>query len=274
VIFDYDNFVTKKLWQLLSYIVFIAAVMGNVSESAGQNKYELSFKTEIPILTAGIGLSAIGLYLMKNTKPLEQKRIDELNCENINDFDRVACTKYSPEMDKWSDFGLTASVLLPVSLAFSSKVRSEFSNFGLLYFENLMLTSAGVTISKGIFRRIRPMTYNDDVPYKRKIDNTDLRHSFYSGHTAIAFSSVVFFAAVYDRYYRHSKWRPYVWGGSLALGSSVGILRILAGKHFPTDVIVGAIMGGVTGYLVPLVHKKNDPKKDDKQFIVRFAFTF
>jgi membrane-associated phospholipid phosphatase len=43
----------------------------------------------------------------------------------------------------------------------------------------------------------------------------------------------------------------------LISASYVGYLRYLAGKHFPSDVIVGAFMGSVAGYLVPYFHKKS-----------------
>ncbi len=275
MIFDYGYFSKMKIRKYFICILLIFLSVWNISDGAGQNKYALSLKKEIPILTAGIGFSSLGWYLMKNTEPLNQYQINELNCENINSIDRLVCSQWSPEMDKWSDLGLVTSVLLPVSLLFTSKGRDNFSQMRILYFETMLLTSAGVTISKGIFRRIRPMAYNINVPAELKERNIDLRHSFYSGHTAIAFSSVIFFATVYNKYYHRSKSRPYVWGGSLALASSVGMCRVLAGKHFPTDVIVGAVMGGLIGFIVPHLHeKKGGAVNSEQPFELKITFTF
>lgn len=256
-----------------SVIVFV--LVWNISKCSGQYQYELSEEKDIPILAAGLSLSAVGWYLMQHTEPLNQQQISELNDGRLNRFDRLACSRWSPEMDRWSDFGLAASVLLPVSLLFTSKGRDNFSRIRILYFETMLLTSAGVTISKGAVRRIRPMAYNADVPFELKDRNIDVRHSFYSGHTAIAFSSVVFFATVCDNYYHDSKWRPYVWGSSLALASSVGIFRVLAGKHFPTDVIVGAVTGGLIGFIVPHFHeKKTSTVNGEQPFELKITFTF
>jgi hypothetical protein len=38
-----------------------------------------------------------------------------------------------------------------------------------------------------------------------------------------------------------------VWAGAGALGAATGVLRIRAGQHFPTDVLVGAAVGTAFG---------------------------
>lgn len=48
-----------------------------------------------------------------------------------------------------------------------------------------------------------------------------------------------------------------IWGASLAVASTTGFLRYKSGHHFPTDVLAGALAGGVIGYLIPVLHKKN-----------------
>ena len=39
------------------------------------------------------------------------------------------------------------------------------------------------------------------------------------------------------------------------LPAVTGYLRFKAGKHFPTDIIVGYGVGATIGYLVPELHK-------------------
>ena len=43
-------------------------------------------------------------------------------------------------------------------------------------------------------------------------------------------------------------------GTYLALASATAALRVAAGEHFPTDVIVGAAAGSAVGAAVPLLH--------------------
>jgi membrane-associated phospholipid phosphatase len=48
-----------------------------------------------------------------------------------------------------------------------------------------------------------------------------------------------------------------IWGTSLTLASATAYCRVAAGEHFPTDVIVGSMVGSTIGYLIPVIHKKN-----------------
>ncbi len=66
---------------------------------------------------------------------------------------------------------------------------------------------------------------------------------------------MVFMASVFERLYPHSSARPWVWGGCLAAAATTGYLRYAAGRHYPTDILVGAAMGAFVGYLVPSLHE-------------------
>jgi membrane-associated phospholipid phosphatase len=47
-----------------------------------------------------------------------------------------------------------------------------------------------------------------------------------------------------------------VWTGAITLPAIVGYLRVKAGRHYPSDVIVGYGVGALIGYLVPTLHKR------------------
>ena len=67
--------------------------------------------------------------------------------------------------------------------------------------------------------------------------------SFYSGHASTAFATAVFTGIWFSETYPGSQWIPWVWAGSLSAATAVAVLRVAAGKHFPTDVIAGAAAG-------------------------------
>jgi membrane-associated phospholipid phosphatase len=48
------------------------------------------------------------------------------------------------------------------------------------------------------------------------------------------------------------------WVATGLLGTSVAVERVLAGRHFYTDVIVGAVAGTVFGVTIPLLHRRGD----------------
>ena len=54
------------------------------------------------------------------------------------------------------------------------------------------------------------------------------------------------------------RWMWTVAGVVAIAGASItGISRILAGQHFPSDVLVGAAIGALTGWVVPAVHRQD-----------------
>jgi undecaprenyl-diphosphatase len=99
---------------------------------------------------------------------------------------------------------------------------------------------AGSLVAKGIKHQIRRLR-----PHRRLLDLVPLVKipdpwSFPSGHTSAAFA--VFGLLL-------------MWGSPFAslaasIASFIGVSRIYLRAHFPTDVIVGAIVGFVTGCLV------------------------
>ena len=75
---------------------------------------------------------------------------------------------------------------------------------------------------------------------KRPLDETLGNPSFPSGHTSLAFSSATILG------YRYPKWRvPLYIGAGL-----VGFSRIYLGRHYASDVVVGAALGTAVGMLV------------------------
>ncbi|HET9182219.1 MAG TPA: phosphatase PAP2 family protein [Candidatus Angelobacter sp.] len=67
--------------------------------------------------------------------------------------------------------------------------------------------------------------------------------SFPSGHSATTFA----FAAVIAHRYPHNKWVKW---GAYALATGVSLARYPAKKHFPSDILMGATLGYVTGAYV------------------------
>ncbi len=76
--------------------------------------------------------------------------------------------------------------------------------------------------------------------------------SFFSGHTALAFSFAVSAGTIASmRSYPNAGW---VLGSGLALATTTGYLRIAADHHYFTDVLVGAVVGSAIGWAVPKLH--------------------
>jgi len=203
-----------------------------------QSPYELNCSTDRGVILGGIGVLVLGASLQSQIDPLTVDEINKLSKDDINAFDRSSTSK---------------------TLLFSEKIKKDMCKVGALYLETLFLTNGPMLLSKGLTKRIRPYAYNPDVAMDEKTD-PEARKSFYSGHTANAFASAVFLAKVYSDYYPDSKWKAPIWSAALIGASAVAYLRYESGVHFPTDILAGAVMGSLTGYLVLHLHRKNYDK--------------
>ena len=203
--------------------------------------------------------SAIGgggaLLLGARIKPLTDEQIAALDRGDVNPFDRRATLYDSKVVADISDWTMRAALLLPAALFVHRDVRADAVNVGMLYLQTLAVTGMITELTKVSILRVRPYAYNPEVAVANK-KAVDARKSFFSGHTSTSFAGAVFFAKVFSDYHPHSKWKPYVWAGSLGLSSVVAFSRVRAGRHFPTDVLAGAVVGGLVGYWVPGLHKK------------------
>ena len=139
-----------------------------------------------------------------------------------------------------------------------------------IYGETIAITWSVTNITKFAFRRPRPSAYKEqqrlkelagsdgDVP---SISDTNSALSFFSGHASN--TAAVAATASYLAFSRAPGTpRPWI---TLAIGTGVTAVasfgRVRSGKHFPTDVIAGAMVGVGIGVLVPHVHRSEDAKQ-------------
>lgn len=267
----------------ISLLILIIFLIMNVKapDSSSKCPYERIWWKESGLIGGGMGLTLLGLYFQDKISPFTELEINNLSKEDVNRFDRGACSNWSPDADKVSTVFVVASTLSPFSLFLSENISKDAGTISTMYLETILLTFGGAGLSKGLTARTRPFAYNPDVSMDRKISGAKARKSFYSGHTALISSSGVFFATVYSDYYPKSKWRHYIWGGIIGSISLVGYLRVKSGMHYPTDVLAGTVMGSLTGYLVPYIHKQNNdtrltilPIYDTEQLQIIFNYKF
>jgi membrane-associated phospholipid phosphatase len=146
-------------------------------------------------------------------------------------------------------YGSMAGGLLVPTLA--GVKNGQWWKHALLYAEALGISMSITEVVKFAVRRPRPYTHD-----QREGGISD-DFSFFSGHAATT-AVVLFFAArALDLTYDLPFWqRLSLYLGATGITTTVSILRVAAGKHYPTDVIVGATVGGSIGFLVPQLHRQ------------------
>ncbi|NNF35256.1 MAG: phosphatase PAP2 family protein [Saprospiraceae bacterium] len=233
---------------------FILALFINTLCS-GQYVHELSTEREAYIIGSGLLGLGVSFALNKDLKPLTEEEIERLNPLNINGLDRVATATFSKNARNWSDGFLYGSIgAAPLALLLDKESRADYGDISAMYFETMLINNSLTALSKTFFRRTRPYAYNDDVDLTLKLGKST-RFSFFSGHTSNVAAASFFSAKVYSDNNPGSKMKNVYWGTAAIIPAIQGYLRVKGGKHFPTDVIVGYVVGALAGILVPELHR-------------------
>jgi len=141
--------------------------------------------------------------------------------------------------------------LLPLITFADAAYQEDFSVQTVIWLETNMLNIGSNWIIKNMVQRKRPYTYNSQVPINVKYQ-ADAQRSFYSLHTAFAFSNSVLFARYLAQKQPANK--GLIWIGALLPASGTAYLRYESGQHFFTDIAAGALAGAFWGWLVFELH--------------------
>ena len=216
---------------------------------------------------AGLAGAAIGLKIIQEKDDLSDEEFQRdyvLNLQEtidgINGIDRWAAGNHSESASKMSDIPFAFSFAAPFALLFDDKINDHTGQYLGIYLQTLATTATMYTLTAGLVDRSRPYVYDDSgdtSPDRRKQNNG--QRSFYAGHVAASATATFFAAKVYSDFHPDSPGRVWMWAGAAAIPAGVAYLRIEAGQHFLTDVVLGYVLGAATGILVPELHKrKND----------------
>ena len=223
--------------------------------SMAQYSYAFKAKKDIPVGLASAGVLGGSLYFQEKVQPLSLQQIKVLDKKSINAFDRYACNQWNPAIAKGSDLLAIGSVLLPSFYAFNSKTKADFMPIVNVSLQSLFLSQALANLAK-FSKRNRPYLYNSEVSMEQKI-KPDARMSFFSAHTTTVSASCFSFAFAHQTYYGDSKANSYIWTAAAIVPAIEGYLRVKAGKHYPSDVIVGYLAGLGSAWLMHRIHLKS-----------------
>ncbi|MES2642364.1 MAG: phosphatase PAP2 family protein [Myxococcota bacterium] len=214
--------------------------------------YVVDYAVEAPIIVA-TGATWVSLqFLVDNERPAPGPALDDLNV-----IDAWVLHRWDPKAGTASDvatYGLGGAALLTTGLL--GKRHGGLAPAVILV-EAWTCTGLTVEVLKQATDRSRPFVrYNDPTDDIIKAQqNHDATMSFPSGHTAFAAAATFTVARMLDDVDAVPAWVAYSSAG--ALTTTVGVLRVLAGKHYPTDVVIGALIGGTYGLVLPVLHHQD-----------------
>lgn len=112
------------------------------------------------------------------------------------------------------------------------------------------ITQAATAWAKILFHRPRPYLYASTATGPVAPEDG---WSMPSGHTSVAFAAAAAYASVLHRRGLAGQNKVQI-GVLFAAAATTGILRVVAHKHFPTDVVAGAALGFAIGWTIPAIH--------------------
>ena len=226
----------------------------------------------VPDLALTAGMLGVALLLERSKEELR----DDLSCPEdqvvepeicdaamVNPLDRLFMGRAHPEASAWSDVLLLGLATAP--LAFSAvdaglRTPADASSPGarlgrdtLVVAQTYAATYLATNVTKLLVQRLRPFNY--DPRFRRARLDGDSRVSFPSGHSSMAFASAATLSVLLEQRYPGEPWATGLSVGAFAVAGTVAVLRVLAERHFPSDVLVGAALGTTLGLLIPRFHR-------------------
>lgn len=203
----------------------------------------------------GLGLAGASAFFVEPTLPSCLP-----DCEppsSLNSLDRRVLGMRSAAAHRAADITVAVLLVLPHVANAVVGPRGAWFEDAVISTESVLLAQALTQITKAAVGRSAPLVYDENVPLDVRTGRDAVR-SFWSGHTATAFSAATSFAVSYWLRNPHDPWRWVVLATLESAALCVGLLKIRAGYHWPTDIVAGALAGASVGVLVPMLHTRFD----------------
>ena len=226
--------------------------------------YDVSWSKDTPVTFLSAFTAFFGNYRytqMEKPEPGDYRDVSELA-----PWDRPVAGRYSESADRASDWAVVLGVAPLAMAGYSYGVGDacgrDVAGFSLMFAQALALQSGINLMVRSLEFWPRPYIYAEDGAGARKAEKAraEAYGSFFSGHTSAAFTVAVFTGEWFSELYPESPYRGVVWALALSAAGLEGVLRVAAGKHFWSDVAVGALVGTGVSLAVIQVHKKRSDR--------------
>ncbi len=228
-------------------VVFAASCLATMPAHASAETLDYDLGVELP-LTLGAGGLWLGLYLADLPATPSPVHGRPEGIDAMSPFRQVDGPVLVSDVLLYGTLAGTAAA----TTVFAGK-GSRATAFGV-WAEVFVINGTMTDITKRAVDRPRPYVYGG-----MRTGEADDYQSFYSGHTSFVASSAFATARTLDVLRAPTTpVRVALYAGAGALTVAAGTSRVLAGKHFVSDVLVGGVIGASTGWLIPELHRNTE----------------
>jgi membrane-associated phospholipid phosphatase len=211
--------------------------------------FQLYAEIDLPVLT--VGLVFVSVRFVRTQKAFCAPLCDRTE---LNALDRQTAGRWSPDWLLASNVGLITLGAGAFTLLSSDEGALEAFNDAVVIAESALSATAVASIMTIAAGRPRPFLYGDRAPLDDR-NGTDAGNSFLSSHAAVGFAIATSTYVAMHRLHPSSPYTYAVLGVGLGAATFVATSRVLAGQHFITDAIGGALVGSSVGVLVSSIHR-------------------
>ncbi len=156
----------------------------------------------------------------------------------ISPIDKLAVHSLKSDIAHAADVTAGATIAASAAITLMMPKSDRYGYMNQLV-QSMWMTGNSVQLVKILVQRSRPYTNGTD--YKNQ-GNKDDNYSFFSGHSALTASAATT-ALLYAFRHNQSNAMKYTSVGAGVFALTTATFRILAGKHYPSDVLTGILFG-------------------------------
>ncbi len=220
------------------------------SDDLAPPAFQLSTALDVPVFAADLVVVGVRFAHAPQVSCSGQVPCDP---GQVNALDRITAGLWDPNWRLASNVGLIAESAGVLALLADEEGGRRALNDAVVIAESALSATAVASIMTISVGRPRPYVYGDKAPLSDRT-GSDAANSFVSSHAAVAF------AIATSTYIAMHRLRPGSQRPAAALALSLGAAafvatsRVLAGQHFITDALGGALVGSSVGVVVSSLH--------------------
>lgn len=228
------------------------------SKSTNRSPFDINLGVDLTLIFVPPLLA--GFPYMAKDEFNAPRCLPDCDSSKVIGIDQPYVGRWNKKMAHISDYVLLTSLGLPHLLGAIDVAVSDpedgwegYLKDEIILFQTLSITLGATALMGLAIDRPRPFVYNENVSLQTRSEG-DAATSFPSGHTSLSFSMATAYSIIYTKRHPDSGWVAPLWIFTHGLAATAAALRVEAGKHYPTDIVGGAVLGSAIGLLVPLLH--------------------